>query len=145
MGQPQRSEADLRELLDSEKDAHNTLTTWTRAYLPDGTLLSASLMFSVECHGENLFVRAEWKGAKDQQIFIKQSVKSSGNLARICMTRCHGGIAHWHFLEGFNGIPDTTVSIANPPDVDESAMDELLMHFVESQKITNFNHPGVLL
>jgi hypothetical protein len=145
MGQAHYDEAELRAILETEKDAGSRPAVWTKAPLEDGSLLSASCLFTVQCNNHGLLVRAEWNGPRDQQIFMKLSPKATPNLARLCMTKCHEGIAHWHFLEGFNGIAETHKPVINPPDVNDSAMDELLMLFVEDQNIRNFNHPGELI
>lgn len=132
----------LEAIVSSEKNAGYKETKWTEARMPDGKLLQARLLFGVTCNGEQLTVHAIWKGAGDQQIFMQYSAHPSANIVRLCLSCKNHAEPHWHYYEYFAGVPEQK----KPCDAGNTGkMDDLVMHFVEEQKIRNLNHPGSLL
>jgi hypothetical protein len=132
-------------LLAAEKDAGSLSLTWSPARNSRGNLIAATLNFTVACAGEELIVRAEWKGIENQQIMLKTTPTDTANYARLCLASGHGATpVHWHFYERCKGVREEQHPCSYTPTVGAAAMDELLLHFVREQHIVNFALAGRL-
>lgn len=118
----------------AEKDAGYQAAVWSPARFSNGSMMQATLNLGVTALGEDLHVRAEWKGVRHQQVMLAIP-GTNHNIVRLCKTSCHDE-PHWHYYERLPGIEEKQRDIPNLKGIGPG-IDGLLDHFLAVQRVVN--------